>query len=214
MKYSRRFAKSCLFSSISNRSHHKSIKSLRTVVTGTNFMRKKHHQRNRNRLLVHHKSSTKSPSSFIMSNNKDSSNLSTENNTNIISSVDSILSNISFDNVSNILTISRMGSIFYCLEDLYSKAFSSLCTLDEFVNFLSKSDVIFIKQVTLLEKVSIEQELPSLKKLNDNRYRLISINSSDYLLKLKQLLLTYSDLSSKILRSIQFRFHGFSLNYR
>jgi hypothetical protein len=44
--------------------------------------------------------------------------------------------------------------------------------------------------VTLSEKISIEQQIPLLKKYNENRYRLISINSSDNLLKLKQLLLT------------------------
>jgi hypothetical protein len=44
--------------------------------------------------------------------------------------------------------------------------------------------------VTLSEKISIEQQIPLLKKYNESRYRLISINSSDYLLKLKQLLLT------------------------
>ena len=53
-----------------------------------------------------------------------------------------------------------------------------------------KSEIILIKQVTLSEKISIEQKIPLLKKIHDNRYRLISINSSDYLIKLKQLLLT------------------------
>ena len=38
-----------------------------------------------------------------------------------------------------LLTVSRMGSIYYCIEDLYMKVFSSLCTLDEFTNLLIKS---------------------------------------------------------------------------
>jgi hypothetical protein len=102
-----------------------------------------------------------------------------------------------------------MGSIFYCLEDLYTKVFSSLCTLDEFINFLSKSEIILIKQVTLSEKMSIEQQIPLLKKYNENRYRLISINSSDYLLKLKQLLLTIENFGSKQKNTKNFPFHFF-----
>ncbi|CAF4493090.1 unnamed protein product [Rotaria sp. Silwood2] len=153
-------------------------------------MRQTHHQQNRNRLIARRKHPDKYLSSATMSNNTNSKNLSINENSYGLSSTDSILSNISFDNISNILTVSRMGSIFYCLEDLYMKVFSSLCTLDEFINLLSKSELIIIKQVTLSEKISIEQQIPPLKKFNDNRYRLISINSSDYLLKLKQLLLT------------------------
>jgi hypothetical protein len=79
-----------------------------------------------------------------------------------------------------------MGSVYYCIEDLYVKIFSSLCTLDEFTNLLSKS----LKQVTLSEKISITQQNPRLKIFNHIRYRLIPIDSSDYLLKLKHLLIT------------------------
>lgn len=82
-----------------------------------------------------------------------------------------------------------MGSIYYCVEDLYIKMFSSLCTLDEFTNLLLKPEIIIIKQVTLSEKISIAQQNPKLKKFNQLRYRLIPIDSSDYLIKLKQLLL-------------------------
>jgi hypothetical protein len=162
-------------------------------------MRQTHHhqQQNRNKLLARRKNPPIVPSSFNMSNNSNTKNISIDDNSNGLSPNDSILSNISFDNTTDILTVSRMGSIFYCLEDLYTKAFSSLCTLDEFTNLLSKPEIILIKQVTLSEKMSIEQQSPTLKKYNDNRYRLISINSSDYLLKLKQLLLTIGNNGSK-----------------
>ena len=148
-------------------------------------MRQTHHQQsNRPKLLARRRN----PSSLKMSTNSYATNPSSDDNSLVHPSSDTILSNISFDNTSGILTVSRMGSIFYCLEDLYMKVFSSLCTLDEFTNLLSKPDLIQIKQVTLSEKMSIEQKIPALKKYNDNRYRLVSINSSDYLLKLKQLL--------------------------
>jgi len=162
-------------------------------------MRQTHHhqQQNRNKLLARRKNPPIVPSSFNMSNNSNTKNISIDDNSNGLSPNDSILSNISFDNTTDILTVSRMGSIFYCLEDLYTKVFSSLCTLDEFTNLLSKPEIILIKQVTLSEKMSIEQQSPTLKKYNDNRYRLISINSSDYLLKLKQLLLTIGNNGSK-----------------
>jgi hypothetical protein len=156
-----------------------------------------HQQQNRNKLLARRKNSHTFPSSLNMSNNSNTKNISIDDNSNVLSSTDSILSNISFDNTTDILTVSRMGSIFYCLEDLYTKVFSSLCTLDEFTNLLSKTEIILIKQVTLSEKMSIEQQIPLLKKYNENRYRLISINSSDYLLKLKQLLLTMENFGSK-----------------
>lgn len=153
-------------------------------------MRQTHQQQNRHRLIAtRRKNSSKLSSSVTMSNNTNSKNLSINDNSLILSSNDSILSTISFDDAMSILTVSRMGSIFYCLEDLFTKVFSPLCTLDEFINLLSKSEIILIKQVTLSEKISIDQKIPSLKKYNDNRYRLISINSSDYLIKLKQLLL-------------------------
>jgi hypothetical protein len=83
-----------------------------------------------------------------------------------------------------------MGSIYYCVEDLYMKIFSKLCTLDEFTNLLTKPQVIILKEVTLSEKISITQQNPKLKKFSQIRYRLISIDSSDYLTKLKQLLIT------------------------
>lgn len=153
----------------------------------TSFMQQTQHQQNRHKILARRKNLK---SSLNMSTNSNTKNLSLDDNSHVLSSTDSILSNISFDNTSDILTVSRMGSIFYCLEDLYMKVFSSLCTFDELTNFISKPEIILIKQVTLSEKMSIEQQIPSLKKYNDNRYRLISINSSDYLLKLKQLLLT------------------------
>ncbi|CAF4858689.1 unnamed protein product [Rotaria sp. Silwood1] len=185
--------KSHLYPLLNNRHRQISNKFFQTFLIDTNFMRQTHSQQNRNRLITRrNKYSNKYLSSSIMSNNNNinSKNLLINENSNNLSSNDSILSNISFDNISNILTISRMGSIFYCLEDLYMNIYSSLCTLDEFINLLTKSDFIIIKQVTLSEKISIEKQIPLLKKFNDNRYRLISINSSDYLLKLKQLLLT------------------------
>lgn len=159
-------------------------------------MRQTHYQQNRNRFISRLKNSHHYMSSPTMSNNnKTPKTLSLTENSNGHTSNDSILSNISFDNIANILTVSRMGSIFYCLEDLYAKIFSSLCTLDEFLNLLSKSELVIVKQVTLSEKISIEQQIPTLKKINDNRYRLISINSSDYLTKLRSSLLTFSNLS-------------------
>ena len=148
-------------------------------------------QTNRPKLFARRKNHS---SSLNMSTNLNTKTHSPDDNSTGLSSNDSILSNISFDNISDILTVSRMGSIFYCLEDLHMKVFSPLCTLDEFINLISQPELIHIKQVTLSEKISIEQQIPSLKKYNENRYRLISINSSDYLLKLKQLLLTMKTL--------------------
>jgi hypothetical protein len=89
-----------------------------------------------------------------------------------------------------------MGSVYYCIEDLYLKVFSSLCALDEFTDLLIKPGIIILKQVTLSEKISIEQHSPQLKKRNDIRYRLLSINSSDYLNKLKQLLVANKNRKS------------------
>ena len=188
--------KSRLFPSLNERNHQTSNKFIRTVVIDTSFMRHTHsqQQQNRNKLIARRKNLN---SKLNMSNNNLNSNtktLSFDDNSNILSSTDSILSKISFDNINDILTVSRMGSIFYCLEDLYTKVFLTLCTLDEFINILSKSEIILIKQVTLSEKISIEQQIPLLKKYNENRYRLISINSSDNLLKLKQLLLTIENI--------------------
>ncbi|CAF1473110.1 unnamed protein product [Adineta steineri] len=105
--------------------------------------------------------------------------------------ITSILSYISFDNTPNILTISRMGSIYYCVEDLYRKVFSSLCLFNHFIDSLMKPQILILKDVTLSEKMSIEQHDSKIKKFNRTRYRLLSINSTDYLTKLKQLLLTY-----------------------
>jgi hypothetical protein len=181
LKNFRRPRKSRLFPSL-NTHHHTSNKFIRTVVINTSFMRQTH----RPKLFARRKN----PSSLNMSTNLNQKILSPDDNSTVLSSTDSILSNISFDNISDILTVSRMGSIYYCLEDLHMKVFSSLCTLDEFTNLLSQPDLVHIKQVTLSEKISIEQQIPLLKKYNENRYRLISINSSDNLLKLKQLLLT------------------------
>ena len=158
-------------------------------------MRQTHHQQNRNKLIARRRNPRTLPSSLNMSNNTNTKTHSLDDNSNGLSPHDSILSNISFDNTADILTVSRMGSIFYCLEDLFLKIFSSLCTLDEFTSLLLKPEIILIKQATLSEKISIEQRTPSLKKFNDIRYRLISINSSDYLKKLKQLLLTIGNLS-------------------
>ena len=160
-----------------NTHHHPPKKFIRTVVINTSYMRQTH----RSKLFVRRKT----PSSLTMSTTFPSKTLSPDD-----IAGDSILSNISFDNIADILTVSRMGSIFYCLEDLHMKVFSSLCTLDEFASLLVQPDLIHVKPATLSEKISIEQQIPLLKKYNENRFRLISINASDYLLKLKQLLLT------------------------
>jgi hypothetical protein len=109
--------------------------------------------------------------------------------------VDSILSTISFDDKSDILTISRMGSIYYCLEDLYLKAFSPLCTLEELTDLLVRSETVLLKHVTLSEKIAIEERIPRLKSSCLMRYRLISLNFSDYLHKLKTLLQQHSAAS-------------------
>ena len=105
-------------------------------------------------------------------------------------SADLILSCVSFANIPNLLTVSRMGSTYYCVEDLYLKIFSSLCTLAEFIDLLVKPDVCHLIPMTLSEKISTEQRCPKLKEFSHTRYRLISINSTDYLDKLRQLLLT------------------------
>ena len=107
-------------------------------------------------------------------------------------SIDSILSTITFDDRSDILTVSRMGSIYYCLEDLYLKLFSSLCTLEELTDLLIRSKTVLLKQVTLSEKIAIEERIPKLKSSCLMRYRLISLNFSDFLIKLKHLLLYHS----------------------
>lgn len=105
---------------------------------------------------------------------------------------DSILSHISFHGLVNILTIARMGSFYYCVEDLYSKAFASLCTFEDFIYLLEKADGNLLKNVTLSEKISIEQQHPDLKKINSSRYQLLTISSFEYLSKIKYLLEKYS----------------------
>lgn len=105
------------------------------------------------------------------------------------SPIDSPLSHITFDHIPNILTISRMGSIYYCVEDIYWKIFSPLCSLDELISLLIKPEIVFLKEVTLSEKLCLTRENPRLKRFNATRYRLISIDASDYLLKIKQALL-------------------------
>lgn len=104
------------------------------------------------------------------------------------SPIDSILSTISFDGTSDILTVSRTGSIYYCLEDLYLKVFSSLCTLEELTDLLVRSKTFLLKQVTLSEKIAITERMPRLKSSCLMRYQLISLNFSDFLIKLKHLL--------------------------
>ena len=105
------------------------------------------------------------------------------------SPIHSPLSRITFNQISNILTISRMGSIYYCVEDIYMKIFSPLCKLDELICLLIKPELVLLKEVTLSEKLCLTRENPRLKRLNSTRYRLISIDASDYLLKIKQALL-------------------------
>lgn len=181
-KFFRRSRKSRLVPSDQSNSN----KFIRTVVIGTNFMRQTRHKLHARRRNL---------SSMNMSNSK---NHSHDSNSPVISSTDTILSKISFDNTSDILTISRMGSIFYCVEDLYMKVFASLCTLEELIDLLTKSENHPIKQVTLSEKMSIEQQISSLKKYSDTRYRLISINSSESLHKLQQLLVKIGTFGTKI----------------
>jgi len=167
-------------SSKSSNQLEKSNKSIRTIVIDTSFVQQTTQQQRRTKSLSKRKH---------ISTSNSSTNLS----------IDSVLSYISFDKVSNILTVSRMGSIYYCVEDLYIKIFSSLCTLDEFTNLLSKPEIIIFKQVTLSEKISITQQSPKLKTFDQIRYRLISIDSTDYLIKLKQLLLTNKNIEKIII---------------
>jgi hypothetical protein len=160
-----------------------------TVVIDRDLMRPTSHSIQRTKLFARRKHSS-NPSSMHVSGKGVTGN--DQSHTHRLSSPDSSLSRISFDRVADILTVSRMGSIFYCLEDLYSKVFTQLCTFDEFTTFVLKSEQLSVKQVTLSEKISIEQQNPLLKKMHDLRYRLIPINASDYFLKLKQLLHTHS----------------------
>lgn len=180
-----------------------SNKFIETVLIGTNFMRQTQSNTARHKLQARRKNL----SSFNMSTNNSSpttKTLALDSQSN-----DSILSKISFDDTSDILTVSRMGSIFYCLEDLYMKVFASLCTLDELIELATKSDLQPIKQVTLSEKMSIEQQIPTLKKYNGNRYRLIPITSSEALLKLQQLLTKLGTFGTKISTNLYFSTHLF-----
>lgn len=79
------------------------------------------------------------------------------------------------------------------MEDLYIKIFSSLCTFEEFSSLLLKPEQIILKQVTLSEKLALTEKNSLLKQYNQTRYRLISIDSFDYLIKLKQLLLNHKN---------------------
>ncbi|CAF1303481.1 unnamed protein product, partial [Didymodactylos carnosus] len=100
------------------------------------------------------------------------------------------ITNLPFDE-QNILTINRNGSLFYCIEDLYYKSFSPLCTCDEYIKLLScfplSSRNSIIHHVTLTEKMALDS-LKSIKKFNDIKYRLISIGYNDFLQKLLTLL--------------------------
>ncbi|CAF1062167.1 unnamed protein product [Rotaria sordida] len=164
----------------------KSNRSIRNIAIDTNFMRQKTHQPQRTKPVPKRK---KVSTSNSIDNHKD---FSIDDHP-----IDCILSHISFEQ-STILTISRMGSIYYCVEDLYIKAFSSLCTFDEFIYLLEGIDRNILKTVTLSEKISIEQQNPLLKTFNRTRYHLLTINSFDYITKLKQLLNKYEKSIEKI----------------
>ncbi|CAF5214435.1 unnamed protein product, partial [Rotaria magnacalcarata] len=158
----------------------------------TNCARDKPQQQRIKPSTQHKKPST---GNSIANNNKDSH--IDDNN-----SANSTLSNISFDGSPNILTIARMGTIYYCVEDLYAKVFSTLCTFDEFTYLLAKADGNILKNVTLSEKIFIEQKNPNLKNLNPSRYRLLAINSFEYLAKLKQLLRKYAKPMDEMVREL------------
>ena len=165
-----------------------SKKLIQTVLIDTSFMRQTSRPDNRTKLVARRKHpKISSSSSHVQMSTK--ALPADEQHSHGLSAADSILSRISFDNTSDILTVSRSGSIYYCLEDLYSRVFSSLCTFDEFADCVIKPENITVKQVTLSEKIAIEQQNPLVKKFYDLRYRLLPINSSDYFLKLKQSLL-------------------------
>ena len=175
--------------STSNRRRKGSIskKLIQTVLIDTSFMRQTSLPESRTKLVARRKHPNTSSSSGIHMSTK--AHPADEQHSHGLSTSDSILSRISFDNTSDILTVSRSGSIYYCLEDLYCKVFSTLCTFDEFTDFIIKPETLTVKQVTLSEKIAIEQQNPLVKKFYDLRYRLLPINSSDYFLKLKQTLL-------------------------
>ncbi|CAF2665123.1 unnamed protein product [Rotaria sp. Silwood2] len=170
----------------------KSNRSNRNITVDTNFMRQKPLQQQRIKPLSKRK---KMPASNAFDNHKD---FSIDDNP-----IDCILSYISFE-ASTILTISRMGSIYYCVEDLYIKVFSSLCTFDEFIYLLEGIDRNVLKTVTLSEKISIEQQNSLLKAFNRTRYHLLSINFFDYLTKLKQLLNKCDKSLEKIIQEMPY----------
>lgn len=114
------------------------------------------------------------------------------------SSSDSAISSMTFDKIANILTISRMGSIYYCVEDIYLKIFSSLCTFEDLMSLFIKPQIVFLKDVNLSEKLSLTRENVELKRFNHARYRLIPIDSSEYILKLKQSLLAHKRINKII----------------
>ncbi|CAF4555549.1 unnamed protein product [Rotaria sp. Silwood1] len=176
-------------SKISNKSA-KSNRSIRNMTIDTNFMRQKPHQQQRTKSVSKRK---KMSTSNASDNHKD---FSIDDHP-----IDCILSHISFES-SIILTISRMGSIYYCVEDLYLKVFASLCTFDEFIYLLEGIDRNILKTVTLSEKISIEQQNSLLKTFNGTRYHLLSINSFDYLTKIKQLLNKYEKSIENIINEM------------
>lgn len=89
------------------------------------------------------------------------------------------------------IVISRFDSIFYCLEDVYSKMFEHICTYEQFLDYLAEDDQLIIKQTTLSENVAVNEYNPNLKIYNPIRYRLISVDTSDYLIQLKQYLIDH-----------------------
>ena len=105
------------------------------------------------------------------------------------SNTDSILSTLHFEEKIEVLTVSRMGSTYYCLEDLHQKAFAVLCSIDELVKLLERSALVLVKRATLSEKIAIEEKDPKLKlKLPNARHQLLSINAVEHLRRLKVLL--------------------------
>lgn len=101
-----------------------------------------------------------------------------------------IISTLQFEDKITVLTVSRTGSTYYCLEDLYEKVFRSLCTIDELIELLERSALVLVKQMTLSEKIAVEEKLSHIKSTQSNtRPRLLSINALDYLKKLKNLLI-------------------------
>ena len=69
--------------------------------------------------------------------------------------------------------------------------FENICTYEQFLDYLAEDDQLLIKQTTLSENVAIDEHNPNLKIYNPVRYRLISIDTSDYLIQLKQYLIDH-----------------------